>query len=70
MHLVWHRSELRIHDHPALAAAAAAGEPVLPLVIIDPVIFGRPTTTPRRQAWFLENVRAPARVVPGTRART
>lgn len=58
MHLVWHRSELRTHDQPALAAAAAAGGPVLPLVIVDPVIFHRPTTTPRRQAWFLENVRA------------
>ena len=58
MHLVWHRTELRTHDHPALAAAARSGEPVLPLVIIDPIIFDRPTTTPRRQAWFLENVRA------------
>ena len=58
MHLVWHRTELRTHDHPALDAAARSGEAVLPLVIIDPVIFGRPTTTPRRQAWFLENVRA------------
>ena len=58
MHIVWHRTELRIHDHPGLAAAAASGEPVVPLVIIDPVIFGRPATTPRRQAWFLENVRA------------
>ena len=58
MHLVWHRTELRTHDNPALAAAAASGEPVLPLVIVDPIIFDRPTTTPRRQAWFLENVRA------------
>ena len=58
MHLVWHRSELRTHDNAALEAAAASGEPVLPLVIIDPIIFDRPTTTPRRQAWFLENVRA------------
>ena len=57
MHVVWHRTELRVHDHPALAAAAASGEPVVPLVIIDPIIFGRPTTTPRRQAWFLENTR-------------
>ena len=58
MHLVWHRAELRTHDHPALAAAAESGESVVPLVIIDPIIFDRPTTTPRRQAWFLENVRA------------
>ena len=58
MHLVWHRTELRTHDNPALEAAAGSGEPVLPLVIIDPIIFDRPTTTSRRQAWFLENVRA------------
>ena len=58
MHLVWHRTELRTHDHPALAAAADSGEPILPLVIIDPIIFNRPVTTPRRQAWFLETVRA------------
>ena len=58
MHLVWHRTELRTHDHPALAAAARSGGPLVPLVIIDPIIFGRPTTTQRRRAWFLENVRA------------
>jgi deoxyribodipyrimidine photo-lyase len=58
MHLVWHSAELRTHDHPGLAGAAISGEQVVPLVIIDPVIFGRPTTTQRRQAWFLENVRA------------
>jgi len=58
MHLVWHRTELRTHDHPGLAAAAAAGGPVVPLVLVDPIIFDRPSTTPRRQAWFLENVRA------------
>lgn len=58
MHLVWHRTELRTHDNPALEAAAASGEPILPLVVVDPIIFGRPATTPRRQAWFLENVRA------------
>ena len=58
MHLVWHRTELRTHDHPALEAASRSGEPVFPLVIIDPIIFDRPTTTPRRQAWFLENTRA------------
>lgn len=62
MHLVWHRSELRTHDHPALHAAAQQardmGTSVLPLVILDPAIFDRPDLTPRRQAWFLENTRA------------
>ena len=62
MHLVWHRSELRTHDHPALYAAAQmaheSGAKVLPLIILDPKIFGRADLTPRRQAWFLENTRA------------
>ena len=42
MHLLWHRGELRTHDHPALHAAALmareAGTKLLPLVIIDPKI--------------------------------
>ena len=62
MQLIWHRSELRTHDHPALHAAALmareAGTKLLPLVIIDPKIFERGDLTPRRQAWFLENTRA------------
>jgi len=58
VHLVWHRTELRTHDHLAIEAAARSGGAVVPLVVIDPLIFDRPTTTPRRQAWFLENVRA------------
>ncbi len=62
MQLVWHRTELRTHDNPALHEATqraqAAGEAVLPLLIIDPAIFARPDLTPRRQAWFLENARA------------
>lgn len=55
MQLVWHRDDLRTHDHPALHAAAAGG-PVLGLVILDPQL--RAQTSPRRQAWYLANVRA------------
>ena len=61
LHLVWHRAELRTHDHPALVAAlkmAQSGGAVVPVVIIDDAIFNRPDLTPRRQAHFLENVRA------------
>ena len=61
VHLVWHRTELRTHDHPALhhaLEAAKSGGVVVPVVVIDDAIFGRPDLTPRRQAHFLENVRA------------
>lgn len=61
-HLVWHRAELRTHDHPALRTAldevTNTGGFVLPVVILDRHIFVRPDLTPRRRAWFVENVRA------------
>ena len=61
LHLVWHRADLRTHDHPALVVAlemAKSGGIVVPVVIVDDAIFERPDLTPRRQAHFLENVRA------------
>ncbi|RYX85409.1 deoxyribodipyrimidine photo-lyase [bacterium] len=62
VHIVWHRAELRTHDHPALnhalELAKADGGVVVPVVIIDDAIFSRSDLTPRRQAHFLENVRA------------
>lgn len=62
IHIVWHRTELRTHDHPALhhalEMAQRSGGVVVPLVIIDDAIFNRADLTPRRQAHFLENVRA------------
>jgi deoxyribodipyrimidine photolyase len=60
MHIIWHRTELRTHDQPALHHAAQmaldSGEALMPIVVIDPKIFARPDLTPRRQAWFLGNV--------------
>jgi deoxyribodipyrimidine photo-lyase len=54
MNLVWHRGDLRLRDHPALHSALAHG-PVVGLVVLDP---NNLATSPRRRAWFLENVRA------------
>ncbi len=54
MRIVWHRGDLRTHDHPALTAAAAG--PVLGLVVLDPAILD--ATTPRRRALFKAGVRA------------
>lgn len=55
--IVWHRGDVRVHDHLALWAAQQQGK-VLPLVIIDEHIFERATVSARRKAFFLENVRA------------
>lgn len=55
MRIVWHRGDLRTHDHPALAAATASG-PVLGVVVLDPSILRG--TSARRRALFRENVRA------------
>ncbi|MDP0399245.1 cryptochrome/photolyase family protein [Tsukamurella strandjordii] len=53
--LWWARRDLRLRDNPALCAAAADG-PVVPLVVIDPALFGdgaRP-----RDAWYAASVLA------------
>jgi deoxyribodipyrimidine photo-lyase len=54
VYLVWHRADLRLHDHPAFLEALKAG-PVVGLVVLDPNLL---RTSPRRRVWFLENVRA------------
>lgn len=55
MNLVWHRADLRTHDHPALQAALASG-PTVGLVVLDPNILGG--TSARRRAWFYANTQA------------
>jgi deoxyribodipyrimidine photo-lyase len=44
--------DLRIHDHPALEAAARA-DAVVPLFVLDPGIFGR---SPNRDRFLLESI--------------
>lgn len=39
--LVWFKRDLRLHDHPALSAAATRG-PVLPLYIVEPTLIHAP----------------------------
>jgi len=60
--IVWHRGDLRTHDHPALEAAAQLARTqklqLIPIVVIDKTIFARTNLSPRRKAWFLNNVTA------------
>lgn len=54
--LVWHRGDLRLHDHPAVHRAAAAPGGVAGVVVLDPAILDG--TSARRRALFHANVRA------------
>ena len=38
--VVWFRRDLRVHDHPALAAACREHERVVPLFVLDPALLG------------------------------
>ncbi|MGI9521901.1 MAG: cryptochrome/photolyase family protein [Hyphomicrobiaceae bacterium] len=38
--VVWFRNDLRVADHPALAAAAATGRPIVPVFVLDDGIAG------------------------------
>jgi deoxyribodipyrimidine photo-lyase len=49
--IVWLRRDLRVHDNPALVAAARAGR-VLPVFVVDDRLHGGRFPSPPR-AWFL-----------------
>lgn len=55
--VLWFRRDLRLQDHPALSAAAAAGSgSVLGLFVIDPTLWS--SAGPARQAWLAASLRA------------
>jgi deoxyribodipyrimidine photo-lyase len=55
--VVWFRRDLRLHDHPSLAAAAADDRVVVPLFVVDPrLVLGR-FASPNRTWFLLETVR-------------
>lgn len=52
--ILWFRRDLRLSDNPALAAAAATGDPVVPVFILDEVSNGvRPLGSASR--WWLHH---------------
>lgn len=61
--VLWLRRDLRRGDHPALVAAAAGGEMVYPLFVIDPVLWDR--AGPTRRAWVAASVQAAAESYEG-----
>jgi len=60
---VWFRRDLRLADHPALLAAAADAENVLPLFVLDPALW-RAAGAPRR-AWLLRSLRSLDEAIDG-----
>jgi deoxyribodipyrimidine photo-lyase len=50
--------DLRVHDHPALAAAAMVAERVVPVFVLDAALIGSAFACPNRLALLLEPLRA------------
>ncbi len=50
--ILWFRRDLRVHDHPALAAALAAADHVVPVFVIDDALLAGRWPAPNR-AWFM-----------------
>ncbi len=50
--LLWYRRDLRVHDHPALQAAVAEADAVVPVFVLDPrLLVGHRASSNR--TWFL-----------------
>ena len=50
--IVWYRRDLRVHDHPALATAAAEHDHVIPVFVSDPHFAGGRYASPRRTGYM------------------
>ena len=50
--IVWFRRDLRVHDHPALTAAIAAADVVIPVFVFDEVLLAGKWPAPNR-VWFM-----------------
>ena len=53
--IVWFKRDLRVTDHAALSAAAAAG-PVLPLYVAEPEWWAQPTHSARQWAFIRDSL--------------
>lgn len=50
--VLWFRRDLRLHDHPALAAALAAADAVVPVLVLDEALLAGRWPSANR-AWFM-----------------
>jgi len=58
MNIWWIRRDLRLSDNQALSAALAAGEPVVPVFILDPRLLAAPATGEKRRAFLFGGLAA------------
>jgi deoxyribodipyrimidine photo-lyase len=64
MVIVWHRADLRTHDHPALEFAlglnsdAQTGSGIVPVFVLDPILLQMPYSGNTRIAFLYANLRA------------
>jgi deoxyribodipyrimidine photo-lyase len=58
MILVWHRADLRTHDHPALHHAARGSQKIAPVFVLDPSLLTMPYSGKTRIAFLHANLRA------------
>jgi deoxyribodipyrimidine photo-lyase len=56
--ILWLRRDLRLHDHPGLAAAVAEHEVVVPLFVVDEALVGGRFRSPNRTSFMLDSIRA------------
>ena len=54
----WIRRDLRLADNPALSAAVAAGDQVIPCFIMDPRLMDGPKTAQKRRDFLLGGLRS------------
>ncbi len=50
--IAWFRRDLRLHDHPALVAAIASADVVIPVFVVDERLLAGRFASPNR-AWFM-----------------
>ena len=55
--LVWFRRDLRLHDHPALVAALAENDRVVPVFVLDPALREGRLASPARMDFLLGSLR-------------
>lgn len=66
--IVWFRNDLRLHDHPALTAALAHADTIIPLFILNDTLLSGPHASANRNQFLLqslENLRSSFRAIGG-----